>query len=275
MLRPSCAVLALGVTAGCALHASGPSTGMLPPPSATALVRQTNVRVQKIKHVVIIIQENRTLENLFAGFHGANAPLYGYSFHHGRSVKVPLHQTTFETNPNLPHTWQAAMKDWDNGKMDGFHTGSGHHFGAYAYLDHAEIAPYWAMAKQYVLADEMFPTEFGGSYTAHMMAVAGNDDVTSTEALVNFPTHAPNDCDSPPGTKSSLVSSARIVGVGNGPFPCFTQFNTMAEVLDAAKVSWKYYIERHLNGGIYSPFDAISYVRYGNDWNADVIAPET
>ncbi|MBV9263671.1 MAG: hypothetical protein JO324_05055, partial [Candidatus Eremiobacteraeota bacterium] len=95
------------------------------------------------------------------------------------------------------------------------------------------------------------------------------------QALVNFPTHAPNDCDSPPGTKSSLVDSNRRVGVGNGPFPCYTQFNTMAQVLDAGHVSWKYYVARHMNGGIYSPFEAVSYVRYGNDWDADVIAPET
>ena len=31
----------------------------------------------------------------------------------------------------------------------------------YSYLAHADIAPYRAMAKQYVLADHMFPTEFG------------------------------------------------------------------------------------------------------------------
>ena len=273
LLRLSCAFFMLFCVAGCPGHS--PSLGMLPSPSAAALVRPTAGSTGKIKHVIVIVQENRTVENLFAGFHGANAPMYGYAFHNGHRVHVTLHQTTFETDPNLPHTWQDAIADWDNGKMDGFHTGRGQHFGAYAFLDHAEIAPYWAMAKQYVLADEMFPTEFGGSYEAHIMAVAGNDDITATQALVNFPTHAPNDCDSPPGTKSSLVDSNRRVGVGNGPFPCYTQFNTMAQVLDAGHVSWKYYVARHMNGGIYSPFEAVSYVRYGNDWDADVIAPET
>ncbi len=121
----------------------------------------------------------------------------------------------------------------------------------------------------------MFPSEFGGSYVTHMMAVAGNDNISNTEALVNSPTRAPMDCDSAPETTSSLVNTYRQVGRGNGPFPCFTQFNTMGEVLDTAGVSWKYYIHRHLNGGLYSPFEAISYVRYGGDWNGDIIAPET
>lgn len=259
---------AAAVLAGC---------GSLPSGSART-VQQSLARHAtgnaKISHIVIIIQENRSFENLFAGFPGANAPMYGYTFRGHRRVKVPLHETTFETNTNLPHTWEAAMAGWDKGKMDGFH-GPRNNDSAYTYLDRRQIRPYWAMAEQYVLADEMFPSEFGGSYATHMMAVAGNDDITDTEALVNEPTHPPNDCDSPPGTRSSLVSIARQVGRGNGPFPCFSQFNTMAEVLDNAGISWKYYILRHLNGGLYSPFEAIAYVRYGPDWNADVIAPET
>jgi phospholipase C len=275
IIRLLFALIALGITAGCS--GSGPSSyaGALPPQSATSLVRHATSGSGQIKHIVVIIQENRSLVNFFAGFPGANAPMYGYALHDHHRVRVKLHETTFKTNPSLPHNWQAAIKGWDNGKMDGFHTGPRVNYAAYAYMDRPDIAPYWSMAKQYVLADEMFPTEFGGSYASHIMAVAGNDNISSTDAVVNNPTHAPNDCDSPPGTRSSLVNSDREPGHGNGPFPCFTQFNTMAEVLDTAGLSWKYYIQRHLNGGLYSPFEAISYVRYNNDWNADIIAPET
>src|SRR5262249_22719298 len=42
-----------------------------------------------IKHVVIIVQENRSFENLFAGWPGADAPLYG-KIHTG--AQIPLHQ---------------------------------------------------------------------------------------------------------------------------------------------------------------------------------------
>ena len=62
-----------------------------------------------IKHVVVIIQENRSFENFFAGFPGANAPMYGYSSRGHKVVKVALHQTTFQSNPNLPHDWQAEI----------------------------------------------------------------------------------------------------------------------------------------------------------------------
>jgi phospholipase C len=265
------ALLPLGFVAGCSPLSHPGSQSALPSTAqpATALSPY-------IKHVVVIIQENRSFENFFAGFPGANAPTFGHAINHiHRRVTVTLHQTTFETNPNLPHTWESALTGWHKGKMNGFHIGSGHDYAAYAYVDHAEIAPYWAMAQRYVLADAMFPTEFGGSYTAHLTAVAGTDNMSPTVAQVNYPTHAPNDCDSPPGTRSSLVKIYRKVGAGDGPFPCFTQFNTMAEVLDGAGISWHYYATRLLDAGIWSPFEAIAYVRYGPDWNSNIIAPQT
>jgi phospholipase C len=230
---------------------------------------------QYIKNVVVIIQENRSFENFFAGFPGANAPLSGYAKKNGKRVKVNLHETTFETNPNLVHNWSSAIAGWDKGKMDGFHIGPGRNYAAYAYVKRSQVATYWAMANQFVLADNMFPTEFGGSYTAHLTLVAGTDNMDANDAQVNFPTAFPDDCDSPQGTKSSLVNQYRKVGRGNGPFPCFNQFNTMARVLDKAGVSWKYYANKRLDAGIWSPFEAIKYVRFGSDWKNDIIAPET
>jgi phospholipase C len=268
--------IAIGITAGCSM--SGPSSTAgpgLPAPATVPSLRHTSSGSGYIKHVVVIIQENRSFENFFAGWPGANAPMYGYAFHAGKRVRVRLHQTTFETNPNLPHIWQSAITGWDNGKMDGFHTGPHDNYAAYAYMDHAQIAPYRAMAQQYVLADGMFPSEFGGSFASHIMAVAGNDDISSTEAVANTPTLAPNDCDAPPRTRTSMVNSARQIGRGNGPFPCFTEFNSMVNLLDAAKLSWRYYIKRQFNAGLYSPFEAMAYVRYGPDYDADVVAPQT
>jgi phospholipase C len=262
LIRVARAFSALCAVTACSSAVRPDSLGTIP---QGAIKETSGSPGQYIKHVVVIIQENRSFENFFAGFPGANAPTYGFAVVRHHRVKVPLHETTFETNRNLPHTWQAGIRGWNKGKMNGFQSDHGH-FLAYTYMDHPEIAPYWAMARAYVLADAMFPTEFGGSYTAHLTAVAGTDNMD--------PTHAPNDCDSPPGTLSSLVDSNRRVGRGNGPFPCFTQWNTAANILDGAGISWHYYAIRLLNGGIWSPFEAISYVRYGSDWHKDIVAPQ-
>jgi phospholipase C len=132
------------------------------------------------------------------------------------------------------------------------------------------------MAEQYVLADAMFPTEFGGSFTAHLTLVAGTDDIELPgEAEVDYPNATPDDCDSPPGTKSSYVTPNRKEHLYQGPFPCFDQFNTIARVLDSAGISWQIYASKVLDAGFWEPFEAIKYVRYGKDWPKDIIAPQT
>ncbi len=149
----------------------------------------------------------------------------------------------------------------------------------FAYLQRAVVAPYWSMAKQYVLADRMFPTEFGPSFTAHLDLIAGTTDIGSNTALINNPSAEPWGCDAPVGTFTLTLQLTTKQISQTGPFPCFTQFETAADSLDATGISWKYYAPA-VSGGdagglLWSAFDAISNVRHGPDWENDVISPET
>ena len=285
---------------GCSSHGS---TAAGPPVALPPVQPSGGPPSKHISHVIVIIQENRSFENFFAGWPDANAPMSGCASPSpkpsenevvmpasqyggpadavscpGKDSVVALHQVTFEDNRDLEHDWGSSMTEWNKGQMDGF-TAYGNNHGpdqAYAYVEHSQIEPYRLMAKRYVLADAMFPTEFGGSFTGHLTLVAGTDDIKlPSEAEVNFPSHAPDDCDSPPHTKSSYLTSDRVVHFFDGPFPCFDQFNTMAQVLDNAKVSWKMYATHLVDGGFWEPFEAIRYVRYGDDWNTNIIAPQT
>ena len=271
MVRKLFVILAsLGLAAGCSTVGQSISPG----PSRSMAVLPA-VRWDITSSTSSSSFKRIAASNFFAGYPGANAPTYGYIHNpQGKRIEVPLHQTTFETNPNLQHDFQNGITGWDNGKMDGFYPGPGKQYLAYAYMDRSQITPYWDMANQYVLADAMFPTEFGGSYTGHLNLIAGTDALTPHHAEVNYPTR-PNGCDAVPGTLSSYVNAARVVGRGNGPFPCFTQWNTMAEVLDSSGVSWKYYVNKLLHAGIWAPFESISYVRNGNDWTNNIIVPQT
>ena len=287
-IRSAVPSLALIAVAGCSSAGS-----LLPVRDATPFVSPELQSLAKgrITHVVVIIQENRTLDNFFAGYPGADAPRFGCAVATGRlrrhavqpaagcpsgDVKVPLHEIGF-AGPDPNHNWKWSMSDWNNGRMDGFyrHDHTPGQYLSYAYVKRSLVKPYWDMAQQYVLADHMFPTEFGGSFTSHQMLVAGNDNLTRTRAEVDFPTNPPDDCDSPPGTKSSYLTPDRHVHYSQGPFPCFDQWNTMAEVLDNGRVSWKFYATRRLGAGMWEPFEAIKYVRYGPDWKRNIIAPQS
>ena len=290
------ASLTLFVAAGCG--SNGPLSDVSPQRPASGVRPATGHPTgQFISHIVVIVQENRSFENFFAGFPGANAPMFGcVGGSNGKAApalpprkgsgsgcppsetEVPLHPITF-VGPDLRHDWDSSIVSWDNGKMDGFWK-FGHQSGvydAYAYVYPALIQPYLTLASTYVLADEMFPTEFGGSFTAHLTLVAGTDNISNkpSKAEVDFPSSFPDDCDSPPYTTTSFITKTRKEHHGLGPFPCFNQFNTLAEVMDKAKVSWKYYVTKHVGAGLWSPFEAIKYTRYGRDWHRNIISPQT
>ncbi len=63
-----------------------------------------------------------------------------------------------------------------------------------------QVAPYWTMAREYTLADHMFPTMFGPTFTAHIDLIASTTNLTADEAEVDGPTGQPWGCDAPSGT---------------------------------------------------------------------------
>jgi phospholipase C len=256
-------------------------------PPATGTSTQSGTAVGSfIKHVVIIVQENRSFDNMFAGWPGADAPMFGYELVNKKRVRIPLQQMTYAENVDMCHLWADAHIAYDKGKMDGFNLER--QFAApnckagtivdsipYRYMDHPEIAPYRDLASQYVLADHMFPTEFGTSFTAHQDLIAGTTHIDADRWEVNTPTLQPWGCDAPKGTTTNLVDGAGTVFT-NGPFPCFTQYPTIADTLGAKRIPWKYYAPPLSNdaGGLWTAFDAIRKVRYGPDWK-NVTTPET
>jgi len=243
----------------------------------------------KIQHVVIIIQENRSFDNVFAGFPGADAPLTGLR-HNGKPVT--LHQATLQQDPNvdIKHDYKHAQIEYDSGRMDGFDedvwmNGQPAKTYPYAYLSRKEVAPYWAMATQYTLADHMFPTVWGPSFTAHLDLIAGTTLVSRAPlrmvSEIDYPYNQDNPnwtCAASPPPPSYILVDAKgtVTEQGGGPPPCFNQFHTMADTLDAAHVSWRYYAPALSTGSgqLWSSFAAIRNVYNGPDW-ANVIAPET
>lgn len=224
---------------------------------------------------MIVVQENRSFDDLFSGFPGADAPAVGYA----GNTRLSLRPTPLEDPGNIENNWRDAIDGWNYGKMNGFE--HEHFYGgpldyAYAYVPRRETAPYWTMARRYTLADRMFPTEFGPSYTAHLSLIAANTDIRPTPiAEVDAPSNLPWGCDASPGARSFTLDAQRVERF-NGPFPCYRDFPTIADRLDSAGVSWKYYASplSRIGGKVWSEFDSIRNVRYGADWK-NVISPQT
>src|SRR6266511_130566 len=95
------------------------------PPRADAASFPTRT---PIKHVVFLVKENRTFDQLFGLFPGADGTTTGRV---GDRV-VPLRRGIPERLPrDIVHTYRRALEDWNGGRMDGF-----------AYSRFARIAAY-------------------------------------------------------------------------------------------------------------------------------------
>jgi len=166
------------------------STARVPSTSSTA-------GISKIKHVVVIMQENRSFDSYFGTYPGADGiPAKAGAFtvcvsHYrkSRGCVKPFHDPA-DVNAGGPHDHNAAMSDIHNGAMDGFLrqaefsrrpcTGihdplctHGNASGVMGYHDAREIPNYWQYAHDFVLNDHMFEPVTSWSLPAHLYMVSG------------------------------------------------------------------------------------------------------
>ena len=219
-----------------------------------------------IKHIVVIMQENRTVDNLFNGFPGADTVLTGIQ----KGKTITLQPIPLEQGTDALHTHLDWVADYDNGLLDNFDhlpsTDPVANF-PYAYVPRSETVPYWTLAQAYTFGDRMFQSNTGPSFVAHQYMIAGQSGNSSEN-----PTYFPWGCDAPNGTTVALIgpNGTDLPGV----FPCF-DYQTIADVLDAKGITWKYYAPALGSDqwAAWSAFQAIHHIRYGPDWTANVISP--
>ncbi len=269
----------------------GAANSVSPPAPAPHSNPGTPGSASPIKHVVIVIQENRTFNDFFATFPGTDGTTQGKiakdaTCNIAQNETIALTKSDLVTSHDLNHSYQGYRTARDGGAMDDFDmvpspTSSRSAQYPYQYTDPAQIAPYWDMAKRYVLAEHMFTTQGSSSFTAHQDLIAGGTVIEPGEALVNLPSCAGSKCvwgcDAPKGTHTSLITQDDEFQPGQGPSPCLS-YETLRDLLDAAKVSWTYYVPKMCctaNGKLFSAFDAIKAVRYGPQWKKNVVSPQT
>ncbi|HZV76720.1 MAG TPA: alkaline phosphatase family protein [Candidatus Babeliales bacterium] len=290
--RTMARVVLLLFLSACNGGASGNGALPLPPAVPPARVQPPIVRIRphgvkaKIAHVVIIVQENRSFNDLFYRFPGAYTADYGYDT---SGQKIRLEPTVLETTWDLEHD-SGAFFDACNGtgsvpgtncQMNGFNQewvgcGGGsseppcpHANVQYSYVPHYETEPYFDMGKQYVLADQMYASNLdASSFISHQYIIAAQ-----AEASVNYPYSAWG-CPGGTGDLIATIGPQRQI-----PFSyqqaCYND-NSLGEEADKAGITWAFYTSTiYGDGGIWSAYQANRYVYYGPDWSSDVITPQT
>ena len=140
------------------------SAGALPQAASSRAF--PNSGISKISHVVIVLQENRSFDNLFQGFPGADVQSYGYT---SSGKQLTLQPVSLAAPWDLGHNslsyfqacdgrvvFRARTARWTDSTRGqnlrhARRTDVPHQYPQYGYVPQSETKPYFAMASQYVL----------------------------------------------------------------------------------------------------------------------------
>jgi phospholipase C len=222
-----------------------------------------------IKHVVFIVKENRSFDNLFGRFPGANGATSGKM---GDQV-VPLTRGSYVIPSDLPHAYSDAVIDWNHGAMDGFaHEAFGFQTKyAFTQMWPDQIPNYWRWAKDYVLGDNFFASVMGSSFPNRLFTIAATS--ADTRDGPNAKAERPHGiakswgCDAP---KEETVPVIDPEGDLTEEPPCF-DIQTEGDLLTRAGVPWASYTATQTqNGYIWSAYNSIKHIRETDQWKEHV-----
>jgi len=214
---------------------------LLPTNVRTVLARQPNRRgsLRDIKHVVMLMQENRSFDHYFgtlAGVRGFNDPK-ALTLHTGKSVfyqpdaessdgyLLPFHLDTHSTSaqviPSTSHAWDVQHKAWNNGTMDSWLPAHRNADGLAApyvmgYYTRNDIPFQFALAESFTVCDNYFSSMLGPTWPNRMFWMTGTNDAAGRNG-------------------GPIIDNV-------APLGGYT-WTTYAERLEKAGVSWKVYQE--------------------------------
>ena len=258
---------------------SGCASGSQPLPymqSGAALRVLDSTGAGKITHIVYIVQENRSFNDLFNGYPGAYTVKSG-KIHSGQTVKlmpVPLSDQyvinhdmgAFIAACNGTGTLPGSDCRNDGFDKEGADGLSGVQYPEYVYVPHSDSLPYFDMAREGALADHMFQSQLDESFVGHQYIIAAQANWS-----VNLPYGAWG-C-YPKGSQVATVTVERTYGPDQ---PACFDYQTLGDELDKAKLSWHFYATKYgggsHDGAVWSSYQAVKHIRFGPDWKK-VITP--
>jgi phospholipase C len=222
--------------------------------------------IGKIKHVIIVMQENRSFDTYFGTYPGADGiPMANGTptvcvpnqvqgdAEAGGGCTRPYHDIA-DVNGGGPHGEANAVADVDGGRMDGFIVqrdqarssctnpddpacGAGGLPDVMGYHTAAEIANYWTYARDFVLDDHMFEPVKSWSLPDHLYLVSG----WSAKCKNASPMSCVNNIVGPYG--AAQFNQAVSQELTDGTTSIDLAWTDVTWLLFARHVSWAYYIQ--------------------------------
>lgn len=204
--------------------------------STSSPLAKNSAELNDIEHIIVIYAENRSFDNLYGLFPGANGinnstvEQYTQVDHDGKvlaalpsvwptkqhgaaSITARLPNRPFQLDSpelNLPasvitrdlvHRYYQSIEQINNGQNNKFAAISDAGGLVMGYYDGAKL-PLWQWAKEYVLADNFFMGAFGGSYLNHQWLICAC---------------TPTDPDAPANIRAQIDNNSHLLRKPNSP----------------------------------------------------------
>ncbi len=188
-----------------------------------------------IKHLIVIMQENRAFDNYFWSWPGQIGYIPNFCMPNnpskpGAGCKSPQLVTDPALATDLPHTWASSWQSFNNGSMNGFLAAANDNSEVMDYYNNETIPNLWSYAQHYVLGDEFFTSVKSYSQPNHWYMIAANSPVISlTTANAAQEASCYNSV-----TKVVTLSTCTYINEAQ-------QISTMADELTKYGITWKYY----------------------------------
>ena len=182
---------------------------------------QATPGIDKIQHVIWIVQENHSFDNYFGTYPGADGIPPSTclpKLPEGKGCVAPFHMLEDGPPCDLSHDWNVAHAAYNHGTMDGFVWAEGSSY-TMGYYDVRDIPNYWNYARHYTLCEHFFSSLNGPSLPNHVYTVAAQ----SGGLIVNAFTVR--------GLKKALDDDDGF------------SFPSLITLLSRVNISWKYYVE--------------------------------
>jgi len=193
-----------------------------------------------VRHVVILMQENRSFDHYFGTLAGVRGfgdrmaiPVRDgrtvWQQHNGRRIVMPYRLDAAAGNAqpalDLPHTWPDAQAAWDDGRLNAWPRAKTD--ASMAYYTRAELPVQFALAEAFTVCDAYHCSLQGGTNPNRLFMMTGTND--------------------PAGRHGGPAIDNHMEGLG--PVEQGFTWTTYAERLEAAGVSWKVYNDMGDNYG--------------------------
>jgi len=225
--------------------------------------------IGQIQHIVFIMKENHSFNNIFGTFPGVTGATSGPV---SDGSIIPLNHLTDEVR-DMGHDWNDQLTAINGGLMNQFDlVNLGNIDGDYKSMGQyyqTDIPNYWAYAQTFALSDQTFSSIHAETFPNRLYAIMADSAEVIYNPLGPGKTQPSTwGCDAPAG---STVVTQNPQGVQSSVFPCFSN-TTLGDELTDANITWTSYAPiEGSNGYIYNTYNSINQIRNTSQWAEHVV----